>query len=324
MRISKFDCNQQSLNNSLTGEIVENDVKITWVIGDIHGVYDPLRYLIDSLLEDGRVEKFVFVGDYIDHGPSSKEVIDLIMKLDKQAVTLLGNHELLLLDTLYNEEFRQHWGPRIWRDNGGDRTARSFGANAIEELENMLDEKYRYFFQNLTCTHVESVQVEDKTLNFLIVHAGVMPKISLQEQLAVKNFSEHNEFIKKHKIWVEDSFTWIRERFYKSNPEQWNGYVVIHGHTPTHLLNFVFDGASAENEETLLLPYMRYHPKQNRVVSIDIDTGSAFGKRLTALGLPNRSMIEKNGYQAYLAQIDYRLGYYRQNPIRFKSFPIAI
>ena len=82
------------------------NTKTTWVIGDIHGMLDPLRALINRLDNDS-LDKFLFTGDYIDHGPSSKAVIDLIMSLGDKAVPLIGNHEHLLLQTLFDETFKE-------------------------------------------------------------------------------------------------------------------------------------------------------------------------------------------------------------------------
>ncbi|PKM00347.1 MAG: serine/threonine protein phosphatase, partial [Gammaproteobacteria bacterium HGW-Gammaproteobacteria-7] len=98
--------------------------KITWIIGDIHGMYDPLAALVSDL-DDERLAKFVFVGDYIDHGPSSKEVLDLVMGLGDRAIPLMGNHEHLLLQTLYDARHRKHFGKRIWLENGAASTLAS-------------------------------------------------------------------------------------------------------------------------------------------------------------------------------------------------------
>jgi serine/threonine protein phosphatase 1 len=68
-----------------------------WVIGDIHGMFDHLKGLITSIRyyeePDDPVEKLIFIGDYIDYGPSSKEVIDFIIDLDYDKVLLMGDHE---------------------------------------------------------------------------------------------------------------------------------------------------------------------------------------------------------------------------------------
>jgi hypothetical protein len=106
-----------------------------WVIGDIHGQIDPLRDLLEAIkgLEregsgDWRetiaepVEKLIFTGDYIDHGPSSKEVVDLIESLDCEKVLLMGDHEDMALrfinqDTGFFDEVGN-----AWFYNGGIRT----------------------------------------------------------------------------------------------------------------------------------------------------------------------------------------------------------
>ncbi|MDR2141821.1 MAG: metallophosphoesterase, partial [Deltaproteobacteria bacterium] len=72
-----------------------------WVFGDIHGLFDPLVNIcgaIRDLAEQGEpVEKIIFLGDYIDHGPCSKEVIDFILDLKYEKILIMGNHEDLAL-----------------------------------------------------------------------------------------------------------------------------------------------------------------------------------------------------------------------------------
>ena len=128
--------------------------KFTWVIGDIHGMYDPLAALVNRL-DDERLAKFVFVGDYIDHGPSSKQVLDLVMGLGDRAISLLGNHEHLLLQTLYDARHREHFGKRIWLENGGESTIASFGFKSYKEFETKIAEKYTDFLRGLKLFHIE-------------------------------------------------------------------------------------------------------------------------------------------------------------------------
>ncbi|MDR0355331.1 MAG: metallophosphoesterase, partial [Deltaproteobacteria bacterium] len=71
-----------------------------WAIGDIHGMFDPLKRLLERIREFDKPEdpaKVIFLGDYIDHGPSSKETLDLVMRLDLEKVCLAGNHEDMAL-----------------------------------------------------------------------------------------------------------------------------------------------------------------------------------------------------------------------------------
>lgn len=300
--------------------------KTTWVIGDIHGMVDPLCALINRLDND-QLARFVFTGDYIDHGPSSKAVIDLIMALGDKAIPLIGNHEHLLLQTLYDEKFRERWGTRIWSENAADRTVRSFGYRTIEEFAAKVDSKYIDFLKSLRCFHVEHFANAESEISFLLVHGGVMSSLALAEQLTVKDYLAHNQLLEAHNLWIEDSFIWVRDDFFAADPDHWDGYVVIHGHTPTHLLRYSIVGFDEEKEiDELTQLYLRPHPAdKTRTVSIDIDTGAAFGQRLTAIGLRPTAF---NGawFTLDVVQVDLQRGYYRDDPIRqyqmmIKAFP---
>lgn len=300
---------------------MENE-KITWIIGDIHGMYDALRTLVERL-DDEHLDKFVFVGDYIDHGPSSKEVLDLIMRLGDKAISLIGNHEHLLLQTLFDEKFQDNWGNRIWEENGAESTVRSFGCRDIDEFAQKIDPKYIEFLKNLKCFHVETFQDESTEIKFLVTHGGVMPNIPLAEQLALNNYLDHNQLMDERNIWIEDSFLWIRSDFFKADPADWDGYVVIHGHSPTHLMGYTlrdFDLERDLDQKTQL--YIRTHPDdEERIVSIDIDTGAAFGRRLTALGF-KPSALQYGWFEVQIVQLDIQQGYYRTYPFIRERFSI--
>lgn len=295
--------------------------KITWIIGDIHGMYDPLAALV-SHLDNERLAKFVFVGDYIDHGPSSKEVLDLVMGLGDRAIPLMGNHEHLLLQTLYDARHREHFGKRIWLENGAQSTITSFGCKSFEEFEAKIDEKYTGFLRGLKLFHVEPLLSGEANLNVLITHAGVMLRVSLAEQLAANNYADFNQLVEKERIWIEDSSVWIREDFFGGNPDHWKGHLIIHGHTPTHLLNHFAKDFPIDAERHFL--FLRKHPQNETVVSIGLDTGAAFGNRLTALGVAQDQLrgdtVPK--LTLYVAQLDIKRGYYRQQPITLSTLTV--
>ncbi len=99
-----------------------------YAVGDIHGRRDLLDALLDQIGKDtgGTAERemIVFVGDYIDRGPQSREVIDRLlepMPRGIEPVFLLGNHERLLIDTLRSAETLSLWLP-----NGGQATLKSY------------------------------------------------------------------------------------------------------------------------------------------------------------------------------------------------------
>jgi serine/threonine protein phosphatase 1 len=76
-----------------------------YIIGDIHGCYDELFDLLVAIDEHakGQDKKLIFVGDYVDRGPNSKGVIDLVIDLQKLGhIALMGNHEDMILTGEYS------------------------------------------------------------------------------------------------------------------------------------------------------------------------------------------------------------------------------
>ncbi len=165
---------------------------MTYVIGDIHGMFDPLVELLRRLpLEEG--DELVFLGDYIDRGPSSKEVVDFVANLKERgkAVPIKGNHEDMMLRCVEMGDCL------TWEFNGAGATLRSFGS--MGEIRKRLS-----FFKSLPIYHEKG--------KFLMVHGGVKPGVSLDEQ---------EEF---DMLWIRDEF------IYSVNPIP--GRIVVFGHTP--------------------------------------------------------------------------------------------
>jgi hypothetical protein len=124
-----------------------------WVIGDINGQIDPLRNLLWELkrveYESPRgwratiaepVEKLIFIGDYIDRGPSSKEVVDLIESLEYEKVLLMGNHEDMALRFIRQDRGFFEGNGNAWFYNGGLRTWASMAEKPdVPELARFVD-----------------------------------------------------------------------------------------------------------------------------------------------------------------------------------------
>jgi len=99
------------------------------IIGDIAGNYETLLALLKKM-PDGEV---ISVGDMIDRGPRSKEVVEWFMKNGK---AILGNHEHMMLDFINKTHFYQEG---IWFYNGGTATWRSFKMNIPDEVVSWME-----------------------------------------------------------------------------------------------------------------------------------------------------------------------------------------
>lgn len=188
-----------------------------YAIGDIHGrdhllekmylriEYDPFRPA------DTHKPTVIHIGDYIDGGPNSDKVLDLVMKGSPsfESIALLGNHEALMLDCLETDDRDVWWN---WISNGGDKTLAAlgvstrFGGHNPKDLSEALGERRIQWLRNLPLYHVCDP--------YLFVHAGIVPDRPLNEQ--------------KRKDML-----WIRSRFLGSDTK--HPYIVVHGHTQTEL-----------------------------------------------------------------------------------------
>lgn len=111
---------------------------MTYIIGDVHGEFDSLRILADKLPRDS---KLIFVGDLVDRGRKSKEVIDFVKSNNHLCV--LGNHEKMMIE--YVREFKQTY-PNLpsmvyyhrWIHNGGKQTLLSYEVINVDKSDGKL------------------------------------------------------------------------------------------------------------------------------------------------------------------------------------------
>ena len=176
-----------------------------YAIGDIHGQIYKLIRLLDKLYIDDTY-KLIFLGDYIDRGKYSSEVIGYLINLSLQydCIFLKGNHEAMFMDYMggINEN--------LFVNNGGDATIRSYERNgySIHKEVDCTDRR-------LPLTHVDffkNLKYYYETENYIFVHAGLVPEnIPLAKQ-------------------PKDALLWERYDFINSD-FNW-GKKVIFGHTP--------------------------------------------------------------------------------------------
>jgi serine/threonine protein phosphatase 1 len=187
-----------------------------YAIGDIHGRRDLLEQLLDAIAADrtnwpGKTQ-LIFLGDYVDRGSQSREVIDTLLALPRSFTPtfLRGNHDQCALDFL-----RQPSCLREWLDLGGAETLRSYGirpprqfdSEALVSLRNAfaaaLPPEHLSFLTGL----LPSVILGD----YLFVHAGIRPGVSLDRQ-------------------SPRDMLWIRDEFLRSAADY--GKIIVHGHSP--------------------------------------------------------------------------------------------
>ena len=191
-----------------------------YAVGDVHGRADLLQRLLNDLNADAAQGDFagrpilVFLGDYVDRGFQSKDVLDLLLSSQMsrfETYFLKGNHEAAMLQFLEDPTL----GPR-WAEYGGVETLVSYGVQpprmrssieewtrASEELNEALPEAHRHFLSHLDL----SVRIGD----YVFVHAGIRPGTPLEHQ-------------------AEHDLLWIRGEFLEDKRPL--GVVVVHGHTP--------------------------------------------------------------------------------------------
>jgi len=194
-----------------------------YAIGDIHGRADLLEILLARINADYASRPCaraftVFLGDYIDRGPSSKEVLNLLLERKgiMEAVFLRGNHETFVPRFLNDPAVLDEW-----RLCGGLQTLVSYGLkpsinpDVSERLD--LAEQLRACMPEAHLEFLESLDLSFACGDFLFVHAGIRPGIPVQKQ-------------------KEEDLLWIREEFLSC--EQQFERFVVHGHTPVHAPDF--------------------------------------------------------------------------------------
>jgi serine/threonine protein phosphatase 1 len=155
-----------------------------YAIGDIHGCRDKLQHLLEILCYDPAADRLIFLGDYIDRGPDSKGVVDLLLHLQQENaanVFLMGNHEdnfLTYVHACMSAEGASYWLTEPFFAGGGVATLQSYcpglRTSYAERLIDALPPAHLTFLANL--------QLYWTNHDYIAVHAGVRPGIPLERQ----------------------------------------------------------------------------------------------------------------------------------------------
>jgi serine/threonine protein phosphatase 1 len=189
-----------------------------YVIGDVHGCLDELIALEEKICADagtsGSQALIVMLGDYIDRGPASSQVLDHLIASPPpgfERICLAGNHEVMMLDYLESRIDLAEWAAL-----GGVSTLLSYGIDINRVLslsadKRIVDDMVKRSVPAPHMTFLQRLPILIETPDIIMVHAGLRPGVTLDSQ-------------------TDDDLVSIRSAFHEQ-AHLLRKYVV-HGHTP--------------------------------------------------------------------------------------------
>ncbi len=272
-----------------------------YALGDIQGCYDELRRMLDSLRFDPDHDRLWFVGDLVNRGPKSLEVLRYVRGLGSSAVSVLGNHDLHLLAIASGNDTRA----------GRDSLSAVLAAPDREELLHWL--RHRPLMHH------------DPQLGFTLIHAGLPPQWRIRDALAhaheveavLRDEAKHTPFFEqmygnKPKRWSDELSGMERLRFIT------NCFTRLRFCTPKGKLRLKEKGPPGSQKDPKALPWFDIPGRASRDDRIvfghwstlgyvarnnvwAIDTGCLWGDPLTALRIdrpePQVTRIACSGVQ---------------------------
>jgi bis(5'-nucleosyl)-tetraphosphatase (symmetrical) len=262
----------------------------TYAIGDVQGCYDELRALLDSLNFDPSADRLWFVGDLVNRGPNSLEVLRFVKGLGDRAATVLGNHDLHL----------------VMQGEGYGRR------NAEDTLDPVLNAPDRHellaWLRRQPLFHVED--------RFAMVHAGLLPDwtvaqaATLSAEVNVALTSEnHREFLahmwgSKPDRWSEALAGWDRLRVIVNAMTRMrfcspDGVMEFHGKgppadAPRGFMPWFEIPRRASTSHTLICGHWSALGLRIDANLLALDTGCLWGGALTAVRLQDRMVFAQS------------------------------
>lgn len=260
----------------------------TYAVGDIQGCYDEFRQLLELMRFDPSKDKLWLVGDLVNRGPGSLEVLRLVKSLDDAAITVLGNHDLHLLAV-------------------AEGTAELHHTDTLDEVLNAPDrDELLCWLRQQKLLHAEN--------GYVLVHAGLLPQWSVGKAASLAREVEEA-------LRGEDYATFLA-RMYGNAPHAWDddleGYkrlrVIVNAFTrmrictPQGEMEFRFKGELPGIPEGYL-PWYEAPKRKSRDATvifghwsalgllltqkvIALDTGCLWGGPMTAIRLEDRKLFQ--------------------------------
>jgi serine/threonine protein phosphatase 1 len=157
-----------------------------YAVGDVHGCLAKLLRLLDLVRYDPAADRLIFLGDYIDRGPDSKGVLDLMLRLQRENpanIFLMGNHEdnfLTYVQACRLGQATHYWLSEPFFAGGGEATLLSYHPllryPTEAQLLEVIPPEHLQFLSDLPLYWTDAT--------YIAVHAGVRPGIPLEYQHA--------------------------------------------------------------------------------------------------------------------------------------------
>jgi len=259
-----------------------------YAVGDVQGCYAELQQLLEQVRFDPAQDKLWLVGDLVNRGPSSLEVLRLVKSLGNSAITVLGNHDLHLLAV-------------------AEGVAELHRTDTLDELLNAPDrDELLHWLRNQRLLHAQD--------GYVLVHAGLLPQWSVAQ---AGNLAREVEAALRG-----DEYTTFLERMYGNSPHGWDdgltGYkrlrVIVNAFTRIRIctmkgeMEFKFKG-EVQNIPAGYLPWFDVPGRKSagstvifghwsalgllhRKDAIALDTGCLWGGPMSAIRLDDRQLFQ--------------------------------
>ena len=150
---------------------------MTWAIGDIQGCYSNLKELLKLIEFNPKKDKLWLVGDLVNRGAKSLEVLDYLISIDSSIKVVLGNHDISLIATYYG--------------------LKKSNPTIAPILEHKDAKKYINWLRDKPFLHI------DKNLGYALSHAGIAPNFKLKDAI------KYNEILQK-RLKSPHAKEWLR------------------------------------------------------------------------------------------------------------------